>query len=314
MVDLPRCRHFLAAVVFCLTVAVGSGAHAQSAPPLVDPAWLVGQLQDPHLVLLDLRRKAAYDAGHLSGAINIDPVTVSFRQPASDGGSRLPSAVEFAARLGGLGIRAEDKIVLISAGDSWLDVAGATDVFWLLKRFGHAQVAILDGGFRRLAEAAGIRLVRNSVVRPKTVYAVGSPLVRSYRVEDLIDLSSTVLRVDARLRAQYLGINKTAVVARYGTMPVAKNLPGNWVTYDAAGRLRSADDLRRVVDLAGIPQQGQMVVFGNTSAAGSLVWFALRVILGNREVRLYDGGFREWAADPARSVVVHVGSGETQRP
>ena len=201
MVDLPRCRHLVAAVVLCLTVLIGSGAHAQSAPPLVDPAWLVGQLQDPHLVLLDLRRKAASDTGHLSGAINIDPATVSFRQPASNGGSRLPSAVEFAARLGGLGIRAEDKIVLISAGDSWLDVAGATDVFWLLKRFGHVQVAILDGGFRRLAEAAG-----------------------------------------------------------------------------------------------------------------SLVWFALRVILGNRDVRLYDGGFREWAADPARSVVVHVGSGETQRP
>lgn len=314
MFESPRRRHLVAAMVVFIAVISGSGAHAQSAPPLVDPAWLIGQLQDPQLVVFDLRRKAAYDSGHLIGAINVDLTKVAFRQRTSDGEPQLLDTEEFSARLGAFGVRAQDKIVLMSAGESWLDVAGATELFWLLKRVGHTQVAILNGGFRRLAETAGVRLDSQSNVRLKTVYTPGTPLVRGYQSADLIDLPPSVLRVDARLRAQFLGINKVAGVARYGTIPGAKNLPGNWVTYDAAGQLRTADDLRRVLDLAGIPQHGQMVVFGNTAAAGSLVWFALRVILGNREVRLFDRGFGEWAADPARPVVLHLGSTETQRP
>jgi thiosulfate/3-mercaptopyruvate sulfurtransferase len=314
MISVRGFGTFIAASVLFVAMVWATGAHAQGQSPLVDPAWLVERLDNPSIVVLDLRRKAAYDDGHITGAINLDPTTVAFRRRTADGLIRLPTPEEFAAQMGALGIRATDRIVLLSAGQSWLDVAGATDLFWLLKRFGHAEVAILNGGFRRLSEAVGVRVDRMPVARPATTYIVGPALVSRVPLSVMVTGRVGVTLVDACLRAQYLGINKTAVVSRYGTIPGAKNLPGNWVTHDAGGRFRTDEDLRQVLDLAGIPEEGPTVVFGNTALAGSLVWFALRVVLGNREVRLYDGGFREWVGDPGRPVTVFLDSGETQRP
>ncbi|NQV80601.1 MAG: sulfurtransferase [Alphaproteobacteria bacterium] len=307
-------RRLIAVCALILSVVLAGPLHAQNIASVVDPTWLIAHLNDPDIVVVDLRRDADYRAGHLRGAVNIDPTSAELRPRGADGLPRLPTPEEFGARMGILGIASKQKIVMVSRGESWMDVATATDYFWLFKRMGHADVVILDGGFKGLVAMPGAFTSQGAEVRAQTTYMVSAPLVSGIRIADLRERRPGLVLVDGRLRGQFVGINKTPVIPRYGTIPGSRNLPGNWVTVDGGGRFRTVDDLRAILRFADVPEGGPIVVFGNTSLAGSLAWFALRVVLGNREVRLYHAGMLEWGRDPSNPLDVLRDNGEVQRP
>ncbi len=286
-------------------------ARAQPIPSVIEPTALPPLLEVEDVVVLDLRRQNEFRAGHLPGAVSVDPVVESFRRSAESVLVRLPDPAEFAEQMSRLGIANEDRLVLVTRGESWLDMATATDLFWLLKRFGHEQVAVLNGGMRALTQRTRVALVSDAPPRARASYRLAEPRVVPATLASLADAAAVV---DARLRGQFLGINKTAAVARYGTIPGARNLPGNWVTIDAGGLLRTAEQLRPILKLTGVPEAGRIVVFGSTPLAGSMVWFALRVTLGNREVRLLDGGMGVWQDNPQNPLDSHVGGPVVQVP
>ncbi len=53
----------------------------QAAEPLVDTDWLLANLNNPKLVVLDLQPKATYRRFHVPGAVNID--YADWRKPDS---------------------------------------------------------------------------------------------------------------------------------------------------------------------------------------------------------------------------------------
>lgn len=304
-------RLFVVCFLFA-AVALTAPSYGQGLASVVSPGWLVANLNDPAIVVVDLRREADYRTGHLRGAVNIDPATTVIR--SGDGLPRLPTSAEFAARMGQLGIASDQKVVLVSRGEGWMDVATATDQFWLFKRMGHADVVILDGGFKALVETPGVLIDQTAVIRGQTTYTVSAPLVGGAQTADVRDRPAGLVLVDGRLRGQFVGVNKTALIPRYGTIPGAMSLPGNWMTVDAGGRFRTVEDLRAILRFTDVPERGPIIVFGNTSLAGSLVWFALRVILGNRDVRLYHGGMQAWNLVPDNPLEILRDIGEIQRP
>jgi len=305
-------RLALAAVTMLLTVAVPSAVPAQQPiASVIEAAAVLPMLDRADVVILDLRRRAEYRAGHLRGAVNLDPVAESFRRTTGSGLPRLVGPVEFAEQMSRLGIGSDHRLVLLTKGESWLDLATATDLFWILKRYGHEHVAIANGGMRRIARIPGIQLVKQTSERPATDYRVAAPRVVPATLEAL---RAAPLVVDGRLRGQFLGINRTVAVPRYGTVEGARNLPGNWVTLDAGAVFRTPDQLRPILRLTGVPEEGPVVVFGNTALAGSMVWFALRVVMGNREARLFEPGFGAWLEDSANPVEVHLQKEAVQQP
>ncbi|MDA0369248.1 MAG: rhodanese-like domain-containing protein [Proteobacteria bacterium] len=307
-------RRLVVVCALIVSLALASPLHAQNIASVVDAAWLIANLSDPDIVVVDLRRDADYRAGHLRGAVNIDPATAGLRPQGANGLPRLPTPEEFAARMSILGIASTQKIVLVSRGEGFMDVATATDHFWLFKRMGHADVVILDEGFKGLAAIPGGFIDQSIPGRAPTAYATSAPLVSGIEIAGVREGRPGLVLVDGRLRGQFVGINKTPIIPRYGTIPGSRSLPANWVTVDAGGRFRTADDLRAILKFTGVPEGGPIVVFGNTSLAGSLVWFALRVILGNRDVRLYHAGMLEWSQDPGNRLDVLRDNGQVQRP
>src|SRR3954471_9199151 len=103
-------------------------------PPVVDSAWVRAR---GDVVLADVRwyldgrsGRAAYDAGHLPGAIFVD-LDRHLAGPASPAAGRhpLPSAEGFAASMSELGIGAQDTVV---AYDDAGGTVGARLV-WMLR-------------------------------------------------------------------------------------------------------------------------------------------------------------------------------------
>ena len=60
-----------------------TATHQSTAAPLVAPEWLAEHLDDPNLLILDIRSvvdggaRAAYEAAHIPGAIHTDTPTAA---------------------------------------------------------------------------------------------------------------------------------------------------------------------------------------------------------------------------------------------
>jgi thiosulfate/3-mercaptopyruvate sulfurtransferase len=130
---------------------------------LIDPAELSARLGDDDLRIADVRwylnsagkGRAAYQAGHIPGAIYVD-LDTDLADPnglGAPGRHPLPAPHAFARRLGDLGFGSDAFVV------AYDDAGGAVAarLWWMLDNLGHrGGVAVLDGGIQART-AAGIR-------------------------------------------------------------------------------------------------------------------------------------------------------------
>src|SRR4029078_12760438 len=119
---------------------------------LVSTEWLAAHLNDPDIRVLDSSYKQPgitptaredHDSGHIPGAVFFDIDDVA--EPRTSLPHMIPSAERFAAKMAERGIGNNDRVIvydtvgLSSAGRAW----------WMLRLFGHDNVALLDGGLPR---------------------------------------------------------------------------------------------------------------------------------------------------------------------
>ena len=87
-----------------------------------------------------LTARENYDRGHIPGAVFFDIDDIA--APGTSLPHMIPSADLFARKIGALGIGDDDKVVVYdSAG-----LSSAGRAWWMLRLFGHREVALLDGG------------------------------------------------------------------------------------------------------------------------------------------------------------------------
>src|SRR4051812_30710681 len=116
-------------------------------PPVVSPEWLAAHRES--VVLADVRwyldgrsGRAAYDEGHLPGAVFVDLDRWLAAHGGPDAGRHpLPDPEVFAEGMGRLGIGDGDAVV------AYDDAGGviAARLVWMLRVTGH-DAALLDGG------------------------------------------------------------------------------------------------------------------------------------------------------------------------
>lgn len=136
--------------------------------PLISPESLRAA-QGP-LRLLDARPgPEGYAAGHLAGAHHADlnrwlsTAAEPGFDPSRGGRHPLPPPSTWAATLGRWAIGPDTPVVAyddVSGGN------GACRLWWMLRAFGHAQVAVLDGGLAA-AQAAGLALTTQEPPPPE---------------------------------------------------------------------------------------------------------------------------------------------------
>ena len=140
-----------AAVTF---VFAGSAAQAErlTEKPLVDANWVEENLDNPSLVVVDIRSMTKdgnpYDAGHIPGAVYAPYGKFGWRAKVDNVVGMLPPVDVISKRIGALGIDNDKQVVVVPAGQNSSDFGSATRVYWTFKVLGHDAVTILDGGQR----------------------------------------------------------------------------------------------------------------------------------------------------------------------
>lgn len=279
-----------------------------SLSPIVSPDELAPVLGTPHLVVLDIRSavdgggRAAFEAGHIPGALHTDYVAGGWRVKRGGGAGMLPDPDELGALLGGLGIRPESRVVVMPAGVSAGDFAAASRVYWTVKAAGHAQVQMLDGGFSGWrAGGHPVETGPGGSATPEPPY----PVAPDGSLRATLDIVASAWAgdggrlVDTRNAASFAGEEKSPLAARAGRIPSSLHQEGAQAYDPATNRLKPRAELERI--FGGLPD-GDVIPYCNSGQQAATNWFVLSQILGRPGVRLYDGSLSEWTSDPSRPV------------
>jgi thiosulfate/3-mercaptopyruvate sulfurtransferase len=228
----------------------------------VDCRWELGKPE---------RGRELYLEGHIPGASFLDVEQELSAPPGGAEGGRhpLPAAEDFARAAGAVGIGAGVFVVAYDQGMT----GGAARLWWLLRHFGHEDVAVLDGG---IGVWAGPLARGEDEVEPREFV----PRERSGDVasaEELLERlgDERLVLVDARVGERYRG-EVEPIDAVAGHIPGAVNVP-----YTECGRI-------------GELEGDDVVVYcgSGITAAVDVLELARR----GRRARLYPGSWSEWSS------------------
>ena len=266
---------------------------------LVSTDWLAGQLGEADLVVVDAtwfmpasgrKGREEFLERHIPGARFFDIDELSDHQDPAP--HMLPSSEEFGQAMEQLGIGRDDRIVVYDNSPIHTAARG----WFMLRHFGAAHAAILDGGLQKW-------------VREGRQTESGEPSSRQASFEaqpnrsEVLNMQQILCGideplVDARGKGRFEGSEPDPRPGvSPGHIPGARNLPFGAI-YNEDGSFKPLQEIRRLFLDAGIdPARPFAASCGSGVTANSLIFAAH--LLGNNAAKLYDGSWGEWGADPA---------------
>jgi thiosulfate/3-mercaptopyruvate sulfurtransferase len=254
---------------------------------LVETDWVAAHAKDANVRVIDMRMAtSAYAAGHVPGAIYLSPVAirVADRPPTF-----LPTPQEFEALMAKVGIGDATRVVVYDERGG----VYAARLWWILNYFGHANVALMNGGWikwsaeQRPADTTAATVsAAHFTARPQTQWvATAQDVVRA------IDKPGMRI-VDARTPAEIEGKDLRGI-KRGGF--VASSVPVYWEDLlDPQQRtFKSADELKKIYEERGVLPSQEVIVYCQVGMRASVDIFAMRLI-GYTKTRNYYGAWEEW--------------------
>ncbi len=273
---------------------------------LVDADWVEAHLGDPGVVLVEVDEDTtAYDKGHIANAVKID-----WKKDLQDPVRRdFVDRHGFEELLSARGISNDDLVVLYGGNNNWF----AAYAYWYFRLYGHANVKLLDGG-RKKWELDSRDLVTEVPARAKTSYQAKEQdtALRAFRDEVVAAIGQRNL-VDVRSPDEFSG--KLLAPAhlpqeqaqRAGHIPTAKNVPWSKAANDD-GTFKSDDDLSKLyADEAGLDFSKDTIAYCRIGERSAHTWFVLHELLGQPNVKNYDGSWTEYGS--LVGVPIELGAG-----
>jgi thiosulfate/3-mercaptopyruvate sulfurtransferase len=261
---------------------------------LVSAQWVEDHLDDPKVVLVEVDEDtAAYDKGHIAGAIKLDWTTDLQDQVRRD----FVNKAQFESLLSSRGVGNDDTVVLYGGNNNWF----AAYAYWYFKLYGHSDLKLLDGG-RKKWELESRELTDELPQRAETSYTAQEQdrSIRAFRDEVREAIGKQNL-VDVRSPDEYAGRLLAPAhlpqeqAQRAGHIPTAASVPWSKAANDD-GTFKSDDELRQLYTEAGVDWGKDTIAYCRIGERSSHTWFVLKELLGQENVKNYDGSWTEWGS------------------
>jgi thiosulfate/3-mercaptopyruvate sulfurtransferase len=272
---------------------------------LVTTRWLADHLNEVvivdaswHLPATKRDAKAEFATKHIPGAVFYDLDAGAATNTSLP--HMLPTDDKFSADMQALGISNESFVVCYDAAGLF----SAARLWWMLKSFGHAKVAVLDGGLPKW-ERDGFA-VEAGPSRPKISQGFKGQLDPSNvkylsAVAAAIESGSAQI-ADARSGTRFRGVEpEPRPGVRPGHMPGAANVHYASLL-NADGTMKSGKVLRDAFESQGINLQRPIITSCGSGVTAAILSLGLSE-LGLNDHGLYDGSWAEWGASGEDVVV-----------
>ena len=267
---------------------------------LVSTEWLAAHLAAPDVRVVDaswylpaLKRdpKADYAAQHIPGAVFFDIDEIA--DTSNPLPHMLPAPEKFSARVRKMGLGDGNRIVVYDGGL----MSSAARVWWTFRVFGHNDVAVLDGGFRKWLREG--RPVESTPPAPRERHFTARLNHALIRDVDQIKQNLTNPReqiLDARSAGRFSALEpEPRAGLRSGHIPGSLNLPVNLLVDSESGTMKTAGELTRLFKEAGVDMKKPVVTTCGSGVTASHLALAL-YLLGHKDVAVYDGSWSEWGS------------------
>jgi thiosulfate/3-mercaptopyruvate sulfurtransferase len=241
---------------------------------------------------IDCRPLEDYVLGHIPGALH------HWRDQTSDEWGNVLPREKLEEFFSHLGISRDSRLILY-------DDHGASEaarLWWILHLHGMQNVQIMNGSFSAWKDLGGeVDAQIPEVKRQKFLFEPTDVSLFSIGYEELnnaLNQQADFILLDTRSLEEFQGTKIKEGAAKGGHIPGSKHL-------DFIDLLRSAeardyrflplDSLKGMFDSLIPSQESPVVVYCHSGARSSQVAFVLTQLLGYKNIRNYDGSWREWS-------------------
>lgn len=277
---------------FALSVALPLEAYSQQRP-LISTDELSKIINNPNVRVIDAVDPSLFSRAHITGAINIFYQNLTKIEERKKNG--FPISEKNAEKIfGDAGIDSSTQVVVYDGGEG----AFASGVWFVLDFFGHKNVRVLDGGFRKWISEG--RPVAQSLptIDKKKFAAKPRPemLVTTEWLRENLGKKGLVI-LDSRSLKEYAGFDLRPGASRGGHIPGSIHLEWSEVS-DKMNSFKSVEEMERVFKQRGITKDVTIVTYCHSGIGRSTeLAFALK-LLGYNKVYEYTGSWEAWSSDP----------------
>ena len=267
-----------------LLIALFAAAYAHPEQ-LVETDWVAAHSGDANVRVVDMRQNG-YAEGHVPGAVYLSPVAI---RDAKAPPTFLPTPAAFAEMMGRLGIGDGTRVIVYDERGGIY----AARLWFILKYFGHDNVALMNGGWTKWA----------SEQRPSSAAAATPPAARftprphPEMIATAADVMAAINKpgiriVDARTTAEIEGRDLRGI-KRAGY--IESSVPIYWedLLNPQTRTFKSADEIRTIYEDRNILPSQQVIAYCQVGMRAAVDLFALHLI-GYTNLRNYYGAWEEW--------------------
>lgn len=276
---------------------------------LINPQALLTHLTDTDWCLLDCRHdlmdvdagRRAYETGHIPGA-RFAALETDLSGPKTGGNGRhpLPDRQTLIKQFARWGINQTTQIVAYDAQGGQF----AARAWWLACWLGHANVAVLDGGWAAWLAVTQTISTQTPTQLEEGVFSEKPPLVQTVKAQAVAERGPNTVLVDARAPERYRGESEPID-------PVAGHIPGAvnrfWqdnLADSSTQRFKSPAALKSEYEaLLNGRTPDQMMVYCGSGISASHHCLAM-AHAGLAPATLYAGSWSHWIADTRRPIAL----------
>ncbi|MFD1092255.1 3-mercaptopyruvate sulfurtransferase [Providencia vermicola] len=266
----------------------------------VTPQWLNAHLSDGNIIVLDASSPpptAPYDCRqhyleeHIPNAQFFHQDEIADK--TCDLPHMLPSSEVFSQAVGSMGIDNDTQVIIYSQNNLF----SSPRAWWTFTTMGCKNVKILAGGIEAW-KAEGFATQSGEVTPPaRKQFKASRKDTNALNQQQVIDVvnEGQIQIIDARAAPRFLAqAPEPRPGLRMGHIPGSKNVP--WDLLVANGEFKSPEELKAIFAEQGVDIQAPSITTCGSGMTAAVVLMAL-TLLGNANVRLYDGSWAEWGQD-----------------
>jgi thiosulfate/3-mercaptopyruvate sulfurtransferase len=272
---------------------------------LYSNAEVQGRIDRDAVVLIDIRDRDQYLAGHLPGAVNVPEFFYYLAETTPEGIDLLHRTFKSILERAGVD---PDKpaIVYEHSLETWY--GGSCRGFWLLSYLGHPRAGVLEQGLVSWI-MEGRPLQTGVVDPPPSVFELRPQAHMMATREQMLQVihDPSIIVIDNRHRDEWLGTLASPYEPDYD-LPKGR-IPGaiwiEWYNFLKQSlefsTFKSPNEIRQLCAAYGLRAESDIVLYCFKGARSANTFVALS-LAGFRKVRVYLGSWNEWSRDPSRPI------------